>query len=282
MTAARSTGLAAQRDLEITLRFHHAEKSSELARLHATEADVAPIVARELGLTLPELAAERRALELLAASAALEVLARPGIAELVRDLPFRTGATIVVIGDSLSDDVLSWANQLSTLLATALPERRLRVVNAGRSGDTTAEVIARLDAVVAERPAWVLQLLGTNDARRHGLAAHAVFTAEQTAHNFETIRDILRTETQAMVVRMTPPAIDVDRISTWEPFTAQHISWRPEDVRRIGDELLAADPTTIDLGHALDAADALGPDGLHASLAGHQAILETLVRRLSI
>jgi lysophospholipase L1-like esterase len=269
---------------DITLRFHHPEKSSELTRLHATEADLAPLVARELGISVGELARLRRRLADSAEVGALEVAAQPGFVDAVRALPFDEGDTVVILGDSVSDDALSWANQLATVVGAVIPERAVRIVNGGRSGDTTAAVIDRLDSVIELRPEWVLQLLGTNDARRHGLGRHQVFAPAETARNFATIAAMLQETCDPRLVRMTPPPLLPRRIDDWSPFTMQRLSWRDEDVRRIGLDLLQVDPTAIDLYSAMidDAESLIGEDGLHPNLVGQQRILERVVQVLSV
>ena len=69
------------------------------------------------------------------------------------------GETIVFLGDSLTQDG-DWT--------AWFPE--YNVVNQGVGGDTTDDVLARLDRVVAARPDSVLLLIGTNDlATRHSV-----------------------------------------------------------------------------------------------------------------
>jgi lysophospholipase L1-like esterase len=266
--------------VETAVRFLHPEKGTDLLRLGASGADVAELIARDLGISSLDLAARRASLVELREVAARAILDRPGMERAITALPFAQGDVIVALGDSLTADLLSWAYQLEYLLGVVLPGRELRVVNHGNSGDTTADVIERLDLVVAERPAWVLQLLGTNDARRHGRGAHRVFTRAAIAGNLATIDAILGTETSARVVRMTPPPIVEADIAAWAEFDQQRISWRADDVRDIRDDLVAVDPAAIDLYSAIPES-MLGPDGLHLALEGQQAVAEMLIRTLA-
>jgi lysophospholipase L1-like esterase len=84
--------------------------------------------------------------------------------------------TAVFLGDSFTQDG-DWA--------TWFPD--LDAVNLGVSGDTTEDVLARLDAVVAAAPDEVLLLIGTNDLsiRR---------TVESLVRNIQTILVDLRRE----------------------------------------------------------------------------------------
>jgi acyl-CoA thioesterase-1 len=96
------------------------------------------------------------ALALLAASAAPAVAA--------------TGTHVLVaLGDSLTaglgvDPTSSYPARLQARLAAA--GYRYRVVNAGVSGDTSAQGLNRLDAVVALKPRIVIVALGANDGLR--------------------------------------------------------------------------------------------------------------------
>ena len=66
----------------------------------------------------------------------------------------------------------------------AFPDRQ--VINAGRTGDTTADVAARIDEVVAAKPSTVVVMAGTNESRRA--------TVEQVVRGLEDILFQLRHE----------------------------------------------------------------------------------------
>ena len=76
-----------------------------------------------------------------------------------------SGRTIVAFGDSLVEGRgATPGRDFVSLLARRL---NTRIVNAGRSGDTTAAALARLDSDVLSRdPKVVIVLLGGNDYLR--------------------------------------------------------------------------------------------------------------------
>ena len=82
---------------------------------------------------------------------------------------------LLLLGDSLTE-AGPWEE--------AFPD--LEVMNAGVRGDTTADVAARLDDVVAVRPATVVVMAGTNESRRA--------TVEQVVRGLEDILFHLRHE----------------------------------------------------------------------------------------
>ncbi|MBW4040578.1 MAG: hypothetical protein HIU86_00405 [Acidobacteria bacterium] len=85
------------------------------------------------------------------------------------------GGPLVLLGDSLTQ-AGPWDR--------AFPD--LEVVNAGVAGDTTADIAARLDDVIAARPATVVVMAGTNESRRA--------TVEQVVRGLEEIMFQLRHE----------------------------------------------------------------------------------------
>lgn len=95
---------------------------------------------------------------------------------------------IVVLGDSLSAGYgLTQSTAFPARLEAQLLRRghRVRVVNAGISGDTSAGGLARLDWTLAEKPDLMIIELGANDALR-GL------DPQQTRQNLGTILNRLR------------------------------------------------------------------------------------------
>ncbi|HEY0375276.1 MAG TPA: GDSL-type esterase/lipase family protein [Amnibacterium sp.] len=103
--------------------------------------------------------------------------------------PAVTAGPVVFLGDSLTE-AGSWEEYF--------PE--LDVVNAGRSGDTTADVQDRLGDVIERRPSTVVVMVGTND---FGLRA----TVEQVVRGTENILWTLHhalPETRILVVSVLP------------------------------------------------------------------------------
>ena len=256
-----------------------------LAGLPGSASIDAAMCAAILGTDPATYAALREEIERDAARAAADLVADPAFAERVDGLPFAPGDVVVALGDSLTADLGSWAE----ILAHALELRRggdgIRLVNAGVSGETTTDVRKRLVAVANERPAWVLILVGTNDARRHGTTtAASLVPREETARNLALIRDFLAERTSARRLWMTPPPVLDVMIAHDRRFQFQELAW--DDA-----ELEARTPLAHALGEpTLDLAPAFGRpcppelllgDGLHPSLAGQISILRAVTHELT-
>jgi acyl-CoA thioesterase-1 len=79
------------------------------------------------------------------------------------------GPLVAFLGDSLTSGYrLREEEAYPALVASALRARGrpIRIVNAGRSGDTAHQGLARLPALLRLKPAVVVVALGTNDALR--------------------------------------------------------------------------------------------------------------------
>ncbi|MFW8745390.1 SGNH/GDSL hydrolase family protein, partial [Mesorhizobium japonicum] len=188
MSAPGADGLEPER---LTARFFHLEKLPVAQRSGLTRSDFDEISAALSGSDLELLDRFRDEFDDALDGAADALLAEHAVREQLGRLPLSHGDTIVAFGDSITDDALSWANQLALVLERGRPDLDVRVVNAGYTGDTTQEAISRLDLILEHSPAWVIQLLGTNDARRHGTSAVRTTSLHETRRNIRVLRRVL-------------------------------------------------------------------------------------------
>lgn len=220
-----------------------------------------------------------------ASNAAAELLTDPAFAARVERLPFRPDTTVIGLGDSITDDHQSWLEILRHLLNLRRPQHGINVVNAGISGDTTAQIISRFLDIMHQQPDWVICMAGTNDARTHGQSpTKTLVSLEETAKNLEALRTFAATQTTARWVWMTPaPVIEAQIATDWflAPF---QVRWSNRDLVAIAEVMHQLPDPVIDLqtvfGNPANP-DLLLPDGLHPSLAGQKAIVTALIEHLS-
>ena len=141
---------------------------------------------------------------------------------------FAPNQTVVFFGDSITDHgrdreaPASMGDGYVSRIVEGLREWRndLHFVNAGISGDTTRNLLARLETdVLSQHPDWVSIAIGVNDVWRSfgvGDTRDAVGIVEFEANYRELIRKIL--ETGARLVLVEPFVIEPDHS---EPFKAQ-------------------------------------------------------------
>ncbi|MCP1308757.1 SGNH/GDSL hydrolase family protein [Paenibacillus tyrfis] len=227
----------------------------------------------------------KRQLSQQAEDAALVLLEDSAFAGKVDRLPIQAGQTVIAIGESTTDDLLSWFELLRHLVGLRRPHDGIRFINEGISGYTTAQVLGRMSGIAAREPDWILCMIGGNDAMRIGREpAKTQVSAEETAKNLAAIRRIAADRTNAGWVWLTPPTFNEERAAAYPYFQFGQLSWRNEDIARVGDIIRSLPDQVVDTQAEFAVPDAhllLGPDGVHPTLAGHKAIVTRLVEVLA-
>lgn len=271
---------------ELAVRFFHLDKLPVANRMNVDPESFEPIGAAIAGVPVSQFRQLRASLIDLRVRTADALLLQPGVAAALDWLPFHKGDTVVAIGDSITDDLVSWAHLLDVAITKARPDLEITFVNAGYTGDTTQEAISRFDTVARQRPAWILQMLGTNDARRHGVARVRTTSPSETKRNFAALRELVATETTARLVTMTPPPVVGEAADVWPGFQEEKITWRSEDVEQMSAELIeTATSPVIDINRALAASpwpEWLLPDGVHPNSAGQATIAQNVLAALAL
>ncbi|MFB9274452.1 SGNH/GDSL hydrolase family protein [Cohnella cellulosilytica] len=217
--------------------------------------------------------------------AAAQLLEDPAFADRVDQLPFRQGETIVGLGESTTDDLLSWFEILRQLLELRRPRDGIRLVNEGLSGHTSSQLLGRINDTMAHSPDWVLCMIGGNDALRFGPEPSPTqVSIGETSRNLAEIRRLAQARGNPRWVWITPTTINGERIEAFPPFRQGGIRCRNEDIAAVGDVMRnLSDPvvdTQADFGLPANALW-MEADGLHPSLAGHQIIVTLLVQELT-
>jgi lysophospholipase L1-like esterase len=189
------------------------------------------------------------------------------------------------VGDSITDDLQSWAEILRHVLELRRPRDGLRVINTAISGDTSTHLITRFSGVVQEQPAWILCMIGTNDARQHGLQPlRPLVCPEETARNLESLRHFAATQCGARWVWLTPPFVIEEKIPAHWYLGPMQIAWSNRDLASAAEIVRRQPGRIVDLQNVFgDPPDPalLLEDGLHPSLEGQKAILRALVDSLA-
>ncbi|MGC0368117.1 SGNH/GDSL hydrolase family protein [Microbacterium sp. SLBN-111] len=262
----------------VSARFVHPARQPFVQRAGVDAEGAAPFAAALAGINASVLAAYESAF-----AADVERSAALIDARFASSLPFAAGDRILALGDSITDDSLSWAFHLQAYLDRHRPADGIRVINAGITGNTTQEALARIDRIAAERPTWVIQMLGTNDARRHGRIGARMQSIDETRRNLRLLAELIATETDAEYVCLTPPPVVESDADAWAPFRDERITWREADVAEIADAVRAHPGHVVDVHTSLRDAPVgwLLPDGVHPTLVGQRLIVETVLKALA-
>lgn len=219
-----------------------------------------------------------------AREAAQELLADAAFADGIDRLPFRAGEIVLGLGESSTDDLLSWLELLRQAFALRRPQDQVRFVNAGVSGQTTTQALRSLTATLLQKPNWLICFVGANDVQRIGFpVAKSLVSLEETARNVAAIQHLAATQTKARQIWIIPPLVVSERIAANPFFQRLQLTWNNEDLMALGDLLRRQSGSVLDLQALFGnptSPDLMYPDGLHPSLAGQQAIVRALVKHL--
>lgn len=221
-----------------------------------------------------------------ARGAAEELLSDADFAAKVDRIPFLPGETIVGLGDSITDDWQSWLEILRNLIAIRRPSDNLKIVNAGISGHTTADINGRFLDIVAMQPKWILCMAGTNDARKHGLRpTKSMVGLEETGKNLVMLRAFSANQTTAQWIWITPPTLIQEKVAAHWFLGPLQLSFSNDHVAAIADLMRQLRDPVVDLQQIFGIPanpDYLLDDGLHPSLAGQKAIVRAVVEKLAV
>ncbi|GHE36532.1 hypothetical protein GCM10017673_43960 [Streptosporangium violaceochromogenes] len=217
--------------------------------------------------------------------AAAGLLTDPGFAAKVDRLPFTPGQHVLAIGESTTDDLLSWFEILRHVIDLRRPADGITLTNMAVSGQTSTQALTTLPGVAFHRPDWVLCMLGGNDAQRLGAAdGPTLVSLDETERNLHALRHLVARNVTARWVWITPSAVDEARVAAYPPFRRAGLTWANRDVDAIGQVMRAQPDLTVDGYSVVARRTGEGvhlDDGLHLSLAGQRALTAALVGTLT-
>ncbi|MFE3578653.1 SGNH/GDSL hydrolase family protein [Streptomyces vinaceus] len=253
---------------ERLLRFQQPEKV--LRHLGPAPADA--VLAPLFGLDAADYRTRLDRLEARNTEAAAALAALPGTAARLAALPFRPGEHVVAVGESTTADRLSWFEILRHLLPPAV-----RCTNLAVSGSTATQALANLPLLTAQRPDWVLCMLGANDVQR--LDGVPLVAAAETRRALPALRDLTVGRTGARWIWLTPTGVDVERVARYAHFRRAGLGWAGTDLDALAEFLLAEPEVTVDTrtaghGHVEE-------DGLHLTPAGQRRVVSAVLDALA-
>ncbi len=197
----------------------------------------------------------------------------------------KRGDVLLALGDSLTDDSLSWFELIRGAIERRMGAAFANLVNAGVSGSTTSDARSRLIPLLDVRPAWVVFMIGTNDARRHGWnQPYPLHTISQTQENLAALVGLTAEKTGAVQVWLTPPPVLEGRQHDDPLLRDQEIWWGNRDLREIASSVRRLDATIVDLWPDFtgDHAELLyEDDGVHLAVEGQLVVARRVLSRLT-
>ncbi len=192
--------------------------------------------------------------------------------------------TLVCLGDSITENPSGYCALLAALIAGAYPERAIRVVNAGVSGNKVGDMVARLERdVLVHQPDWVTISVGINDVW-HGMVPEwgPGTPLSQFGAGVGMLAERI-TQAGARLILLPPTVIEEDPQSEGNRRLAAYREAMREVAR--GCNALIA-PTDVDFdialaaGKAADPAFSLTTDGVHLRPAGDAVVALAVLKTL--
>jgi lysophospholipase L1-like esterase len=237
------------------------------------------------GIDIETYRAIRAEFDTAAHDAAMELLADEAFAAKVDALPFDPGSVVTAIGESDTDDLQSWFEILRHLVTMQRPDDGTQFVNAGISGQTTDDALNMIVQTVGQEPSWVFCMLGANDSWRIGVdPAKTLVSIEESEKNLAEMRHQVTAQTDASWVWLARPPIDDARVAAFPAFSMGGFVMRQADIARFNAFVLDQPESVVDIPAAFGdpaGSDLLGPDGLHATLAGQAEIARAVADTLA-
>ncbi|HOB21828.1 MAG: SGNH/GDSL hydrolase family protein [Firmicutes bacterium] len=202
----------------------------------------------------------------------------------------KDGATILFQGDSITDAGRSRENDaelgsgyamfVASWLSAAHPQKRLRFLNRGISGNRVRDLKARWQEDCLDlKPDFLTIMIGINDTWRR-YDRNDPTSAEKFEEDYRFILSQTREHTQAEIILLEPFVL---------PHPQDRISWR-EDldpkihvVRKLAREFKTRLIPTDGLfasAAAFREPEFWAPDGVHPSPAGHALIARAVIKEL--
>lgn len=204
------------------------------------------------------------------------------------------GSKLVMIGDSITDadrarpvgeglfDAVGkgYVGQVHGWLGAVCPERRVRVVNMGQSGDTVRHLQARWQRDVLDlRPDWLSVMIGTNDVWRQfdsPLQTEQHVLPEEYAATLDKILAAVRPRLQGLVL-LTPFFIEPDRQDAMRALM-DHYGYMVKAAAAKHGAILVDTQAAFDTVLAHTNSNAIAWDRVHPNLVGAAVLARAFLR----
>ena len=253
--------------------------------------DVPPAAAAEMmGITEADFITYAAAAEAQVIQTAKTLLGQADFGQLVDGLVVPSGGTMMFVGDSITTYRYGYARLLAAMMALRSPNDKVQFLNVAQSGYTSTHGLENVyTQFLAHQPDWVSIKFGVNDCKIFGgSSAKTLVSLAEYRTNLTAMVVAFIEHSPARPVLLTPAPV-IEAVTNSNPdFQAMRMTWDNADIR-------ARAAVLYDLAHRyglplVDLVDLFGdspepdlylPDGLHPGPAGHQLILEAVLRTIS-
>lgn len=216
--------------------------------------------------------------------AAEELLKDEEIQKAIENLPFENDDTIVLIGDSVSDDRQGWFQILQAALNLQIEKADFKWIDASIGNETTTQAMLRLSRdVLSREPDWVFLAFGNDDAQRpHIHEGRTVISLAEFWENIGTMEEALNQQLENPLVWITPTPPITEMMVQVPLF---HGVLHEDDLQEYREVIAGktgyiVDPTGSRMGNPPEAWNYMS-DGFHHSIAGHVNTAKEVIKLLA-
>ena len=201
---------------------------------------------------------------------------------------FKDGATVLFQGDSITDASRSrqdasnmghgYAAMASAWFSAEFPEKRVRFINRGISGNRAADLVHRWEEdCIALKPTWVSILIGVNDTWR-GFDRNDPTSVESFEASYRTILEATNKTLRAGIIMLEPFLLPIpDNRRQWRADLDPKLHAVRALAREFGARLVPTDGVFA-AAAARREMEFWAPDGIHPTPAGHALIAQAWLR----
>jgi acyl-CoA thioesterase I len=201
------------------------------------------------------------------------------------NVPFKNGDRILFQGDSITDcgcrnpDNMNplgtgYVSIVRGMLSSRYPDLQVTVLNRGRSGDRTAELLQRWDEdTIPLKPTWLSLKIGVNDVwrKRGEWNGQRYIPLDEYRTNLATLLERSRAAGIRNYILISPTTIDDDPKSELNQLLATYDDAVREQAKQIGAIYV---PARERMWQAIKSVPSVRwtTDGCHPTVAGHALI----------
>ena len=202
--------------------------------------------------------------------------------------------TFICIGDSITDCnrmdshiPLGWGyvKMFNDMLLGLAPQKQIKVINKGLSGNTTLDLKQRwADDVLYHKPQWLSILIGINNV--HRVKERIPIWKELAPDNYERDYRIILKETSKLkctIILMEPFYISVDKTDQWRGEILKDLQVYRRIVWKLSKEFktrLIKLQDVFEKSMEYNNPETFAAEPVHPNLTGHQVIATELLKNV--